>query len=50
MDNENEILDAEIEEKETVDAEIIDEERTSEFEYDPNVVLNTIMIWVLEMC
>jgi uncharacterized ion transporter superfamily protein YfcC len=43
MDNENEILDAEIEEKETIDAEVIDEESTSELEYDPNVVLNTIM-------
>ena len=43
MENENEILDAEIEEKETIDAEVIDEESTSELEYDPNVVLNTIM-------
>ena len=43
MKNENEILDAEIEEKETIDAEVIDEESTSELEYDPNVVLNTIM-------
>lgn len=43
MNNENDLFDAEIEEKEQIDAEILEEEADLSSEYDPNVVLNTIM-------
>lgn len=45
MDNEKEVIDAEIEEKEQVEADLVNEEESVgiDTEYDPNVVLNTIM-------
>ena len=43
MNNENDLFDAEVEEKEKIDAEILEEEVDLSSEYDPNVVLNTIM-------
>lgn len=46
MNNENERIDVEIEEKETVEGEVVDEEITTDDinnGFDPNVILNTIM-------